>query len=153
MPVPRYPAKWINFRRTNSEWSLIQPTLPSPAGPRFGKICCNFFRKFMTKISGVQSLNPDFCTTSCADWTDVNLKMSTQTKLIMPIRQSKIIWQCKWPNLVTKFVTYASGATWWPTFEPIQVVPLGGQICTSWKGHHLVAKFLQNTSLSALGCN
>ena len=28
---------------------------------------------------------------------------------------------CKWRHLVAKFVTNASGATWWPNFEPMQV--------------------------------
>ena len=28
---------------------------------------------------------------------------------------------CKWRNLVVKFVTDVSGATWWPNLEPMQV--------------------------------
>ena len=28
---------------------------------------------------------------------------------------------CKWRHLVAKFETYASGATWWPNLEPMQV--------------------------------
>ena len=28
---------------------------------------------------------------------------------------------CKWRHLVAKFVTDASGATWWPNLEPMQV--------------------------------
>ena len=37
------------------------------------------------------------------------------------------LWNpCKWCHLVAKFVTYASGATWWPNSE---LMPSGGQNC------------------------
>ena len=42
--------------------------------------------------------------------------------------QSKALWQCKWCPLVAEFGTHASGASWWPNFEPMQVVPLGDPI-------------------------
>ena len=35
---------------------------------------------------------------------------------------SKAIRQCKWRDMVAKFVTYASGTTWWPDFKQIQVM-------------------------------
>ena len=66
----------------------------------------------------------------CANLTDVTLAdEDTNSILIMPIGQSKAMWQRKWRNLVANFAKNASGATWWPNFEPIQVVPSGGQIC------------------------
>ena len=34
----------------------------------------------------------------------------------------------QWCNLVANFANNANGATWWPSFEPMQVVPSGGQI-------------------------
>ena len=34
--------------------------------------------------------------------------------VIMPIGQSKAMWQCKWLNLESNFVTNASGAISWP---------------------------------------
>ena len=43
-------------------------------------------------------------TRPCADWTDVTL--------IMPLGQSKTMWQCKWLDLVGN----ASGAIWWPNY-------------------------------------
>ena len=48
--------------------------------------------------------------------------------LIMPIGQSKAMWQYKWLNMVGKFVTNASGAIWWPNVQPMPVAPSGGQI-------------------------
>ena len=33
---------------------------------------------------------------------------------------------CKLRHLVAEFPTYASGATWWPNFQQLQVVSLGG---------------------------
>ena len=33
------------------------------------------------------------------------------------------MWQWEWLNLVDKFGTNASGATWWPNFKFLQVVP------------------------------
>ena len=32
-----------------------------------------------------------------------------------------------WRHLVSKFLANASGATWWPSFQLIQVVPIGGR--------------------------
>ena len=43
---------------------------------------------------------------------------------------------------MANFADNASGATWWQNVEPIQVVPLGGQICNL----NLVAKFATNAS-------
>ena len=37
---------------------------------------------------------------------------------MMPIGQSKAMWQCKWRHLVAKLVTNAS--TWWPKLEPME---------------------------------
>ena len=47
----------------------------------------------------------------------------------MPKGQSKAMWQCQWLILVAYFGTNTSGATWWPNFKQIQVVPHGGQNC------------------------
>ena len=47
------------------------------------------------------------------------MKIQTQYQLIMPIGQSKAMWQCKWRNLVANFGTNARDITWWPNFEPI----------------------------------
>ena len=44
----------------------------------------------------------------------------------MPIGQSKTVW-C---NLVAKFATSASVATWWPILEPMQMAPLSS--ITNW---------------------
>ena len=43
--------------------------------------------------------------------------------------------------LVANFGSNASGASWWPNFEPMQVVPLGDPICNWCKWCLLVAKF------------
>ena len=47
---------------------------------------------------------------------------------------------CKCRHLMVNFRTNASGATLWPHFERIQVVPLGGPIFKWCRWHHLVAK-------------
>ena len=53
---------------------IFDPTNPSlPRQPSFLENMLQFLRKFMTKISGIQSLGPDVCTTSCEDLTDVTL--------------------------------------------------------------------------------
>ena len=74
------------------------------------------------------------------------MKIPTQYLLIMPIGQSKAMWQRKLRNLVANFANNASGATWWPNAKPIQVVTLGGQRCNLYKWLHLVAKFASNAS-------
>ena len=51
-----------------------------------------------------------------------------------------------WRQLVAKFPTNASGATWWSNFLLMQVAPPGGQISYQCKWCHLVAKFSTNTS-------
>ena len=38
------------------------------------------------------------------------------------------MWQCKLHNLVANFANNANGATWWPNFEPMQVVPSVGNV-------------------------
>ena len=43
--------------------------------------------------------------------------------MIMPIGQSKAMWQFKWCHMVAKFLTYASGTNWWSNLEPMQVTP------------------------------
>ena len=48
--------------------------------------------------------------------------------------------------LVANFGSNASGASWWPNFEPMQVVPLGDPICNWCKWCLLVAKFATNAS-------
>ena len=47
---------------------------------------------------------------------------------LMPIKKSQAICLCMWRHLVAKFLTNASGATWWPNFLLTQVAPPGGQI-------------------------
>jgi len=42
---------------------------------------------------------------------------------------------------VAKFSTEESGATWWPSFQIMQVAPPGGQISNNCKWRHLEAKF------------
>ena len=65
----------------------------------------------------------------------------------MIIGQSKAMWQCKWPNLVANFRTNASGATWWPNLELMQVAPSGGQIwmlpCGCWILSNSRSQFLR----------
>ena len=52
---------------------------------------------------------------TCVDLTDVIrlwlMKIPTQYLLIMPIGQSKAMWQCKLCNLVANFANNANGAT------------------------------------------
>ena len=45
---------------------------------------------------------------------------------------------------MAKFLTNASGVTWWPNFFLIQVTPPGGQISYQCNWRHLVAKFPTN---------
>ena len=40
----------------------------------------------------------------------------------------QISYLYKWRQLVAKFLTYTSGAIWWPNFLLIQVAPPGDQI-------------------------
>ena len=61
----------------------------------------------------------------------------------MPIGQSKAVWKCMWCNLVA---TNASVTTWWPTLEPMQVVPPDDQILNKCKWRHLVAKIATDAS-------
>ena len=49
-------------------------------------------------------------------------------------------------NLVANFANKANGATWCPNVEPIQVLPLGDQICNWCKWCRLVAKFATNAN-------
>ena len=65
----------------------------------------------------------------------------------MPIWQSKAMWQCKWLNLVDNFGTHASGATWWPNFKLMQVVPSDEPIVNWCKWRPLVAKFVTEASI------
>ena len=71
------------------------------------------------------------------------MKIQTQYLLITPIGHCKAIWQCEWYNLVMNFGTKqckwchlmtkcwmnASGATWWPNFQLMQVASPFGQNC------------------------
>ena len=50
--------------------------------------------------------------------------------------------------LVANFGSNASGVSWWPNFEPMQVVPLGDPICNWCKWCLLVAKFAISASSS-----
>ena len=47
---------------------------------------------------------------------------------------------------MTKFLTYASVAIWWPNFELMQGAPSGDKIWNECKWHHLVTKFRTNSS-------
>ena len=48
----------------------------------------------------------------CAHFTDVTLTDEDNNSIYQLIGQSKAMWQ-------------ASGATWWPKLEPIEVAPSG----------------------------
>ena len=48
--------------------------------------------------------------------------------------------------LAAKFLTNESGATCWPNFQLMHVVPPGGQISNWYKWRHLVVKIRTNTS-------
>ena len=62
------------------------------------------------------------------------------------------MWQCKWLKLVSKFVTNAGGAIWWPNLELMQVVAKFGTNASGaiwWSNLQLmqvVAKFGTNAS-------
>ena len=47
------------------------------------------------------------------------MEIQTQCQLIIPIGNSKTMWQWKRLNLVANFGSNASDATWWLNFEPI----------------------------------
>ena len=47
---------------------------------------------------------------------------------------------------MTMFCTNASGATWWPNLQLMQVAPPGGQICNRCNKRLLVTSFLINAS-------
>ena len=49
------------------------------------------------------------------------IKQATQYQLMMPIWQSKVMWQWKWLNLVDNFGNNANGATWWTNSQLKQV--------------------------------
>ena len=63
-------------------------------------------------IPGVRSKGPSLSHWCCWNLTDV--KITGQYQLMMLKGQSKAMWQCKWRHLVTKLVTNASSAIWWP---------------------------------------
>ena len=69
------------------------------------------------------------------------MKIPSQYELIMPIRQSRAMRQCKWLNLVGKSVTMQVVPS-----VTMQMVPSDGQICNQCKWRHLVAKFVTNAS-------
>ena len=60
---------------------------------------------------------------------------------MIPTKKSQAIWLCIWRHLVAKFLTNASGVTWWINFLLSQMAPPGGRISYLCKWPHLVAKF------------
>ena len=65
-----------------------------------------------------------------ADLTDVPLA-DEDTNSILTDNANRAIQDnvaMQWCNLVANFANNANGATWWPNFEPMQVVPSVGQI-------------------------
>ena len=48
-------------------------------------------------------------------------------------------------NLVTKFLTSSSVATWWPNLEPMQVAPPDDQMLNKCKWCHLAGQFSTDT--------
>ena len=49
------------------------------------------------------------------------IKITTQYQVMMSM------WQCKWRHRMTKLVTNASSATWWPKLEPMLIALHVGQ--------------------------
>ena len=90
---------------------------------------------YRTQVSLVRSMGTDVWNLSLWNLTDVSLA-DEDTNSILTDKVNRTIQgnvtKCKWRNLVAKFVTPASVATWssgwWPTLEPMQVVPIGGLI-------------------------
>ena len=106
---------------------------------------------------------------NCQCWS---AKQRQQTQ----IGQSQAMWQCKWHNLVVKFVTYVTGVTWWPTLEPMALAmqvtspedqilnqckwccqmtvkfatKAGSQISNQCKLIHMVAKFVASYAIGAM---
>ena len=74
------------------------------------------------QVSGFRSLGPSVClsvrlwgTLLRLNWLWL-MKIPTQYLLIMPIRQSKAMWQCQLRNMVANFANNENGATRWPHF-------------------------------------
>ena len=57
------------------------------------------------------------------------------------MRKSQVIRRYNWRHLVAKFLTNASGTTWWPNFLLIQVAPSGVWISNKCMWSHLLTKF------------
>ena len=83
---------------------------------------------------GVRSMGPDVRQwvrqRGCWDLTDVTLA-DEDTNSILTDNGNRAI---------------QGNTAWWSNVEPIQVVPLVGQICNLYKWRHLVAKFATNAS-------
>ena len=64
-----------------------------------------------------------------------NANWAIQGNVAMQVTQhcGQLCKQWKWHNLVTKFWTNTSCATWGPNLQLMQVVPHGGQICNQCK--------------------
>ena len=60
--------------------------------------------------------------------------------------QGNAMWQFKWRNMVANFENNASGASWWPNMQLMQMAPYGGQICNKCKWCHMMAKFETSAS-------
>ena len=90
---------------------------------------------YWTQVSLVRSLCPDV-RPSVTNWrlwnlTDVTLA-DEDTNSILTDNANRAIQgnvAMQWCNLVANFGSNANGASWWPNFEPMQVVPLGDPIC------------------------
>ena len=60
---------------------------------------------------------------------------------MMPKKKSQAIWRCMWCHLVAKYLTNASGATWWPNFVLLQEVCTNARISNKFIRCHLLTKF------------
>ena len=97
-------------------------------------------------IPGVRSMGPSvshWLTIPFWNLTDVTLADEDTNSILTDNakgnpRQCEATWsppndqiwnQCKWRHLMTKFWTNASGVTWLPNFQLMQVAPTSGQNC------------------------
>ena len=59
---------------------------------------------------------------------DANKEIPSNMTMHVAPPDGQISYLCKWHHLVDKFLSNASGATWWPNYLLMQVAPPGGQI-------------------------
>ena len=121
-PVPHFFVTWfrnvspsiqieqlVSFKMNIANGKLPVSQPGSLIERRVERKCCNILSILFIFCHFLPRSDPWGCL-SVSDFTDVALadeewRYQVNTKLMMPIRQSKALWQCQWGHLVAKFAT------------------------------------------------